>query len=238
MSYILEALKRADAERERGAVPNLHSHATPAAATTVQRPATRLWIAALAALVLLLVAALWWALMRQTPPPAAPAAALPSAAVVPPPPVETPRPAATAPVRPAPTERAAPVAQKPAAPPFAVAARTSPASASATATRAAPSRPAVSAVAAAVAAPPAKAASAAETRVYSIAELPEDVRQQLPKLAINGGTYSAQAAYRMLIVNGQVLHENDEPVPGVTLETIRPKDAVLRFRGYRYSVGY
>ncbi|MDB5849759.1 MAG: hypothetical protein JWP29_3511, partial [Rhodoferax sp.] len=106
----------------------------------------------------------------------------------------------------------------------------------AAATRAAPALPAVSAAPAAPAAPAAQAAAA--TRIFSVAELPEDVRQQLPKLAINGGTYSTQAAYRMLIVNGQVLHENDEPAPGVTLETIRPKDVVLRFKGYRYSLGY
>ena len=45
------------------------------------------------------------------------------------------------------------------------------------------------------------------------------------------------AAQRMLIVGGQVLGEGAVVAPGVTLEQIRPR-AVLRFRGYRYSLGY
>ena len=36
----------------------------------------------------------------------------------------------------------------------------------------------------------------------------------------------------------QVLHEKDEPAPGLTVDTIRQNDVVLRYKGYRYSVGY
>jgi general secretion pathway protein B len=67
-----------------------------------------------------------------------------------------------------------------------------------------------------------------------IAGLPADA----PKLAISGGVYSANAAQRMLIVNGQVFNEGGEVEPGMVLEEIRPKAAVLRFRGSRYSVPY
>jgi general secretion pathway protein B len=42
----------------------------------------------------------------------------------------------------------------------------------------------------------------------------------------------------MLIVGGQVMAEGSELAPGVTLEQIRAKSAVLRFRGLRYSVAY
>jgi general secretion pathway protein B len=60
----------------------------------------------------------------------------------------------------------------------------------------------------------------------------------LPKLAISGGVYSDNAAQRMLIVGGQVVNEGAELAPGVTLEQIRPKSAVLRFRGLRVAVPY
>ena len=42
----------------------------------------------------------------------------------------------------------------------------------------------------------------------------------------------------MLILNGQVFHENEQPAAEVTLEQIRLKSAVLRFRGYRYELSY
>jgi general secretion pathway protein B len=59
-----------------------------------------------------------------------------------------------------------------------------------------------------------------------------------PKLSISGGVYSASASQRMLIVNGQVFSEGAEIGSGVVLEEIRPKSAVLKFRGTRYTVTY
>ena len=67
-----------------------------------------------------------------------------------------------------------------------------------------------------------------------MAGLPPDA----PKLMITGGVYSADKAQRMLIVNGQVVREGADLGSGVTLEEIRPKAAMLRFRGARYTVGY
>ncbi|WP_370590610.1 general secretion pathway protein GspB [Xylophilus sp. ASV27] len=74
--------------------------------------------------------------------------------------------------------------------------------------------------------------------MLALHELPEAVRQQLPALSFSGATYSANPLYRMVIVNGQVLHEGDTAAPGVVLERIEPQQAVLRFKGYRYAVGY
>ena len=60
----------------------------------------------------------------------------------------------------------------------------------------------------------------------------------MPKLTITGGVYSDAPGQRMLIVNGQVLNEGSEAAPGVVLEQIRPRTAVLGFRGQRYVVNY
>ena len=57
-----------------------------------------------------------------------------------------------------------------------------------------------------------------------VAGLPPDA----PKLAISGGVYSTNPAQRMLIVNGQVFNEGSEIGPGVVLEQIKPKAAVLQ----------
>ena len=88
-----------------------------------------------------------------------------------------------------------------------------------------PTTPAQSAAAAAAAAAPVAA---------PVAGLPPDA----PKLAISGGVYSTNPAQRMLIVNGQVFNEGSEIGPGVVLEQIKPKGAVLKFRNARYSISY
>lgn len=73
MSYILDALKRADAERERGAVPGLH--AQPAALPLPDEPGSTTlppWAWGLGGLGLAVVAMLAWSLWRDDPAPAAP----------------------------------------------------------------------------------------------------------------------------------------------------------------------
>jgi len=62
------------------------------------------------------------------------------------------------------------------------------------------------------------------------------VREQLPTLQLAGVTYSTNPLYRMVIVNGQVLHEGDQAAPGLVLERIEPKRTVWAFRGYRYAL--
>ena len=70
MSYILDALRRADSERERGAIPDIHAQAVPLLAD--EEPAPRrlspwVWGGAAAAVIALLAGALVWALNRQEP---------------------------------------------------------------------------------------------------------------------------------------------------------------------------
>jgi general secretion pathway protein B len=97
---------------------------------------------------------------------------------------------------------------------------------------AAPAIPPVSSPPAPLPAAPAAATPAPATA--PVAGLPADA----PKVTISGGVYSTAAAQRMLIVNGQVVNEGAELAPGLVLEEIRPKAAVLKFRGARYTVTY
>ena len=78
----------------------------------------------------------------------------------------------------------------------------------------------------------------AESRVWSVDELPDDVRRQLPNLMVNGSKYSETPASRILIIGGQVFHEGDRLTPELTLEQIQLNEAVLRFRGYRYALKF
>ncbi|BEP94990.1 hypothetical protein GmRootA79_33740 [Acidovorax sp. A79] len=109
MSYILDALRRADAERGRGAVPGLHSQAAPAAGElpAVHRAAPApLWAVAAAVVGVAVLAAggTWWALRPQAPVATAVAPAAPAVVA----------PAPAAPATPtAPVTTAAPVAPPP-----------------------------------------------------------------------------------------------------------------------------
>ena len=97
-----------------------------------------------------------------------------------------------------------------------------------------PSGPAPSVAPAPAPLPPGVAPPAPAPVAAPVAGLPPDA----PKLTITGGVYSASKAQRMLIVNGNVVAEGADLGSGVTLDEIKPKTAVLRFRGARYTVGY
>lgn len=218
MSYILDALRRADAERERGGVPGLHTQAMPETGdddTAVPHRGLAPWQwLAIGLTGGLAVAVAWTWRGDDVPPPApapmpVPAAPAPPTAAVPslpapppaPPQAEPAAPVAIAPMRAAPPPASAPTAPLSAAP-----------------------------------APPGTA-PAAPLRVNSLAELPPDARAGLPPLAFGGSIYSSTPANRLLIVNGQLMHEGDALAPGVTLEQIKPKAAVLNIRGQRFEVG-
>lgn len=234
MSYILDALRRADSERERGAVPSLHSKPVPPALADADDEGERSRIQplhwAVGGLSLTLVGLLLWlflgrdaaeppaATVANPPPPVA--GMMPSAQPMPPVPPPVPIPAEAPPVAspstppiPAPVQTAPPMQRK------------------AQVAAAVPTQRAASKVRPAVSAAP-------EAPVQSISELPDDVRRELPQLQVGGAMYSQNAANRMLILNGQVFHEGDKVANNLVLEQIKLKSAVLSYRGYRYGINY
>ena len=232
MSYILDALKRADAERERGAVPGLQSrHAAVPAAKSGRSARNGVWLAA-AALVLGGTAAGLW--LWQAPSGSgrlasvAPAVATPSplAQPAPPPLLPTPAPptAATAPRAVA----SAPPVVKPVAP------KTAPRPAPAASTAAVQPQPRPKTEPVPKAAPNQPAPPA----VQLLSQLPEDLRRQIPPLVITGSVYSSNPDKRLLLVNNQVLAQGSLAAPGVTLEQIQAKSSVFSFQGTRFRVAH
>jgi general secretion pathway protein B len=210
MSYILDALKRADAERERGAAPGLHTrHQLPSGSPA--HPDTRrpLWLAVAGGVTLLLLATgFWFWRAPGNPPPVAPAE--PVAASAPP--------TVSAPVAPAPVAiaKAPRVQVRPVA---------------------TPARAVVSVPAPATPASPVAATSApAPASVPLLAELPQDLRSQLPKITITGSVYSDSPAQRLLLVNNLVLAQGAQVAPDLTLEEIQRRNSVFSFNGTRFRV--
>jgi general secretion pathway protein B len=219
MSYILDALRRADSERDRGAVPSIHAQPVPVPSPEdLPRRTTRpwVWLVVGLSLALLLVLLGMWMAGHDTPAPAA------VQAVVPPPPIPA------APERPAAPATPPPVAMPQAAAPL-------------------PDRPierrpttaeAASAEQKPVAPPAAAASAVVATRVYARHELPEEIRRQLPVITVSGSMYSPDPASRFLIVNGQVVHEKAELGPEHVLVQIKLRAAVLRFKNVLYEITY
>ncbi|GAB3415734.1 hypothetical protein GCM10027318_32390 [Massilia agilis] len=68
--------------------------------------------------------------------------------------------------------------------------------------------------------------------------LPDAVRRDVPKVAFGGYMYSPNPADRLVLVDKTLRHEGEEVAPGLMLEKLLPKGAVLNFRGYRYRVPF
>lgn len=260
MSYILEALKRADREREQGHVPGLHSQQasyleTPADDEPRVSPALG-WVLGGATLAGLGAAGWLWLQDDPAPAPSAappmaarqPAAARPAnMAAVPPVAVVAP---ALPPAAPPPALRLEPPRPlpKPKAP---IAAPTQPAVAAAPVPSAplplptttapmarAPVATAPVGAVAAAASPVATASLPNTAKAAAPGPMPEEVRRELPALSVSGSVYSDRPADRMLIVNGQVLRERDELAPGFTLERIHAKSAIVLHKGQRYVFNF
>jgi general secretion pathway protein B len=250
MSYILDALKKADAERESGELPNIYSSESTllppgGAVSSAFRLRPVIWGCAATAVLAAVVFGVNWA-MR---PGEAPARAAPVTAVAvptPSPPVE-PTPAVQAPVVTASTtvvdvfngDNASLVAQQVASAAVALAVPVPPATlAKLASTRTLPAKFTPPLPRSAALATPTTPSIAASTAVLTLAELPEEIRRELPTTQVGGSMYSDLASNRVLIINGQALHEGEDVAPGLTLAQIKLKAAVLTYKGFRYSITY
>lgn len=243
MSYILDALKKSAAERERGITPGLHTQTMgQAPEILVAARHAKMAFYGVMGLALLLLSGIFWLLLSRP---------LPIQVSIPPPP--TPAPTALLPSLPKPALLQAEVSTPQPEPVTALVQSTdvsipstpekkpqivakTPAKTTAITK---PKPPLVNTVTHnEAAATPTAVHSANEPRIYAISELPDDIRTSLPKLAISGAVYANTPANRMLIVSGQIYHESDEPAPGLQVEQIRPKEAIFKYQGYRYRQSY
>lgn len=55
-------------------------------------------------------------------------------------------------------------------------------------------------------------------------------------MLIGGAIYSDQPASRFVVINGMVVREGETAAPGVMLERIGPKSAIVRWRDMRIEL--
>ncbi|HNR22531.1 MAG TPA: general secretion pathway protein GspB [Steroidobacteraceae bacterium] len=246
MSFILDALKKSDSERQRQSGPALFEirKAPP-------RGGLPFWAIALGALLLVNLVVLAWFMMRepQTAPaqqgaPAtapradAPAADTPAAATLTPTPTGTPVPAGSPPgVAPqAGTAQVLPPQVAAPAPDLSAGA----ALAQDDAAYAPPDysgNPADYEQALPVGPAPDAATQAAERgMVPTLEQLPPAIANQLPPLRLDLHVYATRAADRFVMINMRRLREGDATPEGIRLEEITPSGAVMSFRGTRFQL--
>lgn len=208
MSYILDALRRADAERRRGQAPALQQVAAPPDAPPRDRrraaPRSAWAAAALVALGLAAAAAWWWITRGHALPTPVPAEAPPAVGKMTPAPPAPP----VAPVAPAagpvtiPTIVRAPSPSPPPAP--------------------APAPPPAPA-----AAPPA-AVSVTPPRPIAASALPEPRRSEVMQLPVGGVVHSQDRRQSFVMVGSQIVREGDSLAPGIVVDRIGAHTLWLR----------
>lgn len=75
------------------------------------------------------------------------------------------------------------------------------------------------------------------TKVYDMNELPQSVLSSLPNLSLSLHLYYADPSSRLISVKGRTLREGQELTAGLKLEEINPDGAVFSFQNYRFQVG-
>ena len=243
MSYILDALRKADAQRQAGMASSLQSGWDT---TTSTQPAAKnnraLAIALLTLAVLAAGAAVAW-LLPHPPLPTQPAAAqaaafhdamadVEAAAASPPPLQAVPEPSFAA--EPPGAEAVAP--ELPPAPPV----RTERSPEPPAQQRPAKTPPPAAAPANATATLPQPTAPEASNyhSLPTLRELPAALRQAIPPLTLGGYIYSSKQAERSILINNRLHQEGDELAPNLRLESMTPEELILNYQGKRFRQAY
>ena len=251
MSYILDALRKADAQRERDASRGIHANPSAPGSGKSSAFGSRagVWVAVITGLVVAAVAGFYFtrhsnpvapvvANTSSATPPEVTASSLPPATPVkmlPPQAVAN----SIAPPAPAPLQFPPRDATNTSLPPMRGMPQANLAPGMSADDRARQAREAAFARAPGGPPPAAVARSATAPQVAQAEPVPAaGLPPDAPKVAISGGVYSPNPAQRMLIVNGQVFNEGSEIAPGLTIDRIEARTAILKFRGARYNVAY
>lgn len=213
MSYILDALKKAEAERRIGVPAGMPAtHTVPMTPTTRQAAIWRTpwpW-AAVTAIASLLIGFTWWQaasskapqqiqqIQTSSPPPAPPVQTLATMSPPAPPPSpivemeEKPKPPEPKSIKPKEKKRAMQDEPK----------------------------------------------KAEEPPIATLRELPNNIQREIPQLSVGGYIYAGNKADRSVLINGRLLREGEEIASGFTLEKMMPNGMVLNYKGYRYRTSY
>lgn len=73
-----------------------------------------------------------------------------------------------------------------------------------------------------------------EQKIMTIAELPPAIQQEIPKMAISVHVYSSKPKDRLVGINEHLLREGEDLLPGLRLEQITQEDMVFGYKGFHF----
>ena len=244
MSYILDALKKSDQQRQRGLAPTLTT--AQAVATAPKRP--RLLLASVIAVILIITGMVigwlrpWQHLQSASVPESSttrsttPALPLPATGPTPALPEMA--------VKPAPLMQ-----ESTSAPPSVVgsadttAKRATPALADNEGFPSLPQARSVTPKESAISVPDQTVQTTAtavgqEKKVLALHELPASMQREIPNISISFHIYSGKPKDRRVMINGEMAGEGDLLAPGLSIEQITPDGVILDYKGYRFHRGF
>ncbi len=241
MSYILDALKKSEQQRQYAKSPTLLTAQTPTPGT--RRPSYLLNGLLAAILICSGIVVGWLRPWQPSAPAEGPVAALPDATSLPPPataalsgPTDGSGNLEHAPLKqstpaPHPDNPSAHAAAEHLAPTLVDAGPASPSAQSDTGPRQATTLQ----MPAASTAP--GAADEDNKRVMGLNELPASLQREIPNIVIAFHAYSSNPKERRVMING-TMHGQGEPLaPGLVLDEITPDGVILGYKGYRFHQG-
>jgi general secretion pathway protein B len=244
MSYILEALRKSDQQRQRGSTPTL---LTVQATATVPKRRRVFLNSALAAILVCSGIAVGWLRpwqMKQPVPAADPIASTPTA---PSPPPSAPAPPSGPPEmigKPEPdplTHQSTSAAQPAHLPGETATKQDAPAVAENRPASPLPQPDTRLQEATAMQLPdrtaPAGTAAEEDKRVMALNELPPSIQREIPSISISFHAYSSKPKERRVMINGAMAKQGELLAPGLSLEQITPDGVVLGYKGYRFHQG-
>jgi general secretion pathway protein B len=231
MSFILDALKKSESDRQRASGPALFE-----VKVTPPKPRFPFWAIALAALLVINIGVGAWVFLHRTPPEqaAAPLSPAPVNAA----PQSAPAQAAAAPSQPAPIAAASVAPAEPANPPARTSSQPEPVL-SDTDSKDAPRNPDDYAPAVA---PDKQYQDQASTRVHSGTEsglksyddAASTPGSHLPALRVDLHVYAAKPEERFVLINMHRLHEGETLPEGVRVDSITPEGVVVSYQGAKF----
>ena len=238
MSFILDALKKSESDRQRQSGPALFE-----VKVTPPKPRFPTWAVALAALLVLNIAFGAWVLLRHPPPPppsppppaaeAAPRTAVPTLQSMPPPAAPQSAVSQLPVLAPAAAPAAAPDAAAHAAtttPPEPVLSDAQSRNAAANPDDYAP------AVAPGKNDDTAHVRTASESGFKSYVDTQAEPNAHLPALRVDLHVYAARPEERFVLINMHRLHEGETLPEGVRIESITPEGVVVSYQGTKYML--
>jgi hypothetical protein len=81
------------------------------------------------------------------------------------------------------------------------------------------------------------AVSAQDQRAIPMAELPAQIQQELPAMAVQLHAYSRTPGERLVNINFRSLREGAYVTPDLKLEQITPDGMIFNYKGYRFQRG-